>query len=119
VLPPYWRQPWFYALEVAFFSMLVLLSVRLSVSNEKYRPISRLLSLLTVIMFIQLIQTTAYALINLKGSPVIEFLIQVVIALMVLPLEQRLRKLMEDASQGKYDLGKLFARKGKNSDPIL
>jgi hypothetical protein len=119
VLPPYWRTPWFYALEVAFFSMLVLLSVRLSVSNEKYRPISRVLSLLTVIMFIQLVQTTVYALIDLKSSPVVEFLIQVFIALLVLPLEMRLRKFMEEASQGKYDLAKLFGRKPKGGDPIL
>jgi hypothetical protein len=119
VLPPYWRQPWFYGLEVAFFSMLVLLSVKLSVSNQKYRPVSRVLSLLTVIMFIQLVQTTAYSLINLESSPVIEFLIQVTIALLVLPLEFRLRRFMEDASEGKYELVKLFGRKGKGSEPIL
>lgn len=119
VLPPYWRQPWFYGLEVALFSMLVLLSVRLSVSNEKYRPISRVLSLLTVIMIIQLVQSTAYALIDLQSSPVIEFLIQVTIALLVLPLEFRLRRLMEEASQGKYDLSKLFSKKRKGSEPIL
>lgn len=119
VLPPYWRQPWFYGLEVAFFSMLVLLSVRLSVSNQKYRPISRVLSLLTVIMFIQLVQTTAYSLIDLQSSPVVEFLIQVTIALLVLPLEMRLRRFMEQASEGKYDLGKLFGGKGKKGEPIL
>ncbi|HMJ69569.1 MAG TPA: triple tyrosine motif-containing protein [Cyclobacteriaceae bacterium] len=119
VLPPYWRQPWFYALEVAFFSMLVLLSVRLSVSNTRYRPISRVLSLLTVILFIQLVQTTAYSFIKMESSPVIEFLIQVSIALLVLPLELRLRKFMEQASEGKYDLSKLFGRKKKGSGPIL
>lgn len=119
VLPPYWRQPWFYGLEVALFSMLVLLSVRLSVSNERYRPISRVLSLLTVIMVIQLVQSTAYSLIDLQSSPVIEFLIQVTIALLVLPLEFRLRRFMEEASQGKYELGKLFSKKSKGSEPIL
>lgn len=119
VLPPYWRQPWFYGLEVAFFSMLVLLSVRLSVSNQKYRPISRVLSLLTVIMFIQLVQTTAYALIDLKSSPVVEFLIQVTIALLVLPLELRLRKFMEQAAEGKYDLAKLLGGKRNRDKPIL
>lgn len=108
VKPPYWRQPWFYALEVGFFGMLVLLSVRLSVSNEKYRPISRVLSLLTVIIFIQLVQTSVYALINLQSSPVVEFLIQVFIAFLVLPLEVRLRNLMQRASEGRYAL---FARK--------
>ena len=113
VLPPYWRQPWFYAMEVMVFSLLVLLSVRLSVLNQKYRPISRVLSLLTVIMFIQLVQTTAYSLIDLQSSPVVEFLIQVVIALLVLPLESRLRSFMEKASEGKYDMSKLLGRKPK------
>lgn len=100
VKPPYWRQPWFYALEVGFFGMLVLLSVRLSVSNEKYRPISRVLSLLTVIIFIQLVQTSVYLLINLQSSPVVEFLIQAFIAFLVLPLEVRLRNLMQRVSDG-------------------
>ncbi|MEI9919170.1 MAG: two-component regulator propeller domain-containing protein [Bacteroidota bacterium] len=119
VLPPYWRQPWFYGLEVAFFSILVLLSVRLSVVNPKYKPISRVLSLLTVIMVIQLIQSTADALIHVDSSPVIEFLIQVLIALLVLPLEARLRRLMEEASEGRFALGKLLGRKSKGSKPIL
>jgi hypothetical protein len=111
MLPPYWRRWWFYGLEVLFFSGLVLLSVRLSVSNPRYKPISRVLSLLTVIMFIQLVQTAVYALINLQSSPVVEFLIQVFIALLVLPLELRLRLFMENASEGKYDITKLLFRK--------
>ncbi|MEJ0031241.1 MAG: hypothetical protein WDO15_13065 [Bacteroidota bacterium] len=119
VVPPYWRQPWFYGLEVAFFSILVLLSVRLSVVNPKYKPISRVLSLLTVILVIQLIQSTADALIQIDSSPVIEFLIQVSIALLVLPLESRLRRLMEEASEGKFDLSKIIGRKKKGSEPIL
>lgn len=104
VEPPYWRKPWFYAMEVLVFSILVLLSVRLTVINQRYRPISRVLSLLTVIMFIQFVQTTAYALINLQSSPVVEFLIQVVIALLVLPLESKLRTFMEQAAEGKISM---------------
>lgn len=119
VLPPYWRQPWFYGLEVAFFTLLVLLSVRLSVVHPKYKPISRVLSLLTVIMVIQLIQAVADSLIKLESSPVIEFLVQVLIALLVLPLESWLRRLMAYAGEGKYDLGKFFGRKRKGSEPIL
>jgi hypothetical protein len=111
VLPPYWRRWWFYGLEVIFFSGLVMLSVRLSVSNPKYKPLSRVLSLLTVIMFIQLVQTAVYSIINLQSSPVVEFLIQVFIALLVLPLELRLRTFMEHASEGRYDISKLLFKK--------
>ncbi len=108
VLPPYWKRPWFYAMEVAFFSMLVLLSVKLSVSNPRYKPISRVLSLLTVIMFIQLVQTSVYSLINIQSSPVVEFGVQVMIAMLVLPLEFRLRNFMEKAAEGRYDLSKVL-----------
>lgn len=107
VVPPYWKQAWFYAAEVAFFSMLVVLSIRLSAMNERYRVVSRLLSLLTVIMLIQLIQSAAYSLINIKSSPVMDFFIQVSIALLVLPLESTLRKFMTKAADGKFTLGKL------------
>lgn len=104
VLPPYWKRTWFYAMEVAVFSVLVLLSIRLSALNERYRVISRLLSLLTIIMFIQLIQTAVYAYIDLTSSPVMDFFIQVLVALLVLPLESTLRKFMLQAAEGKFRL---------------
>jgi hypothetical protein len=64
-----------------------------------------------VIMFIQLVQTAVYSLINLQSSPVVEFLIQVFIALLVLPLEVRLRTFIEHASEGRYDLNRMLFRK--------
>jgi hypothetical protein len=91
VLPPYWQRPWFYALEFFVFSGLVLLSFRLS---NRYRIISRLLSLLTIIMLIQFIQTVASATFETKESPVTDFFIQVVIAFLILPVEGYLRNLM-------------------------
>jgi hypothetical protein len=91
VLPPYWQRPWFYALEFIVFSALVLLSFRLS---NRYRIISRLLSLLTIIMLIQFIQTVASATFETKESPVTDFFIQVVIAFLILPVEGYLRNLM-------------------------
>jgi hypothetical protein len=91
VLPPYWQRPWFYALEFLVFSGLVLLSFRLS---NRYRIISRLLSLLTIIMLIQFIQTVASATFETKESPVTDFFIQVVIAFLILPVEGYLRNLM-------------------------
>ena len=112
VVPPYWRQAWFYAAEVAFFSLLVILSIRLSALNERYRFVSRLLSLLTVIMLIQLIQTAVYSMINITSTPVIDFFIQVSIALLVLPLESTLRRFMNNAADGKFALSKLVG--GRN-----
>jgi hypothetical protein len=91
VLPPYWRRPWFYALEFFVFASLVLLSFRLS---TRYRIISRILSLLTIIMLIQLIQTVIGETFETKASPVTDFFIQVLVAFMILPVEGYLRNLM-------------------------
>ncbi len=110
VVPPYWKRAWFYAAEVAIFSFLVMLSIRLSVMNERYRFISKLLSLLTIILLIQLIQTSVYSLINITSTPVVDFFIQVSIALLVLPLEFSLRKIMDMAADGKFSLSKLVGR---------
>jgi hypothetical protein len=91
VLPPYWKQPWFYAMEFSVFAMLVLVSFRLSV---RFRIVSRLLSLLTIILLIEFIQTAIGSTLTIGGSPVIEFLIQVIVALLVLPVEGYLRNVM-------------------------
>jgi hypothetical protein len=90
VQPPYWQRLWFYALEFAFFASLVLLSLKLS---TKYNLISRILSLLTIILLIQFIQTVAVVSFT-PTSPVIDFFIQFLIALLILPVEGYLRKLM-------------------------
>jgi outer membrane protein assembly factor BamB len=101
VLPPYWRRPWFYALEFSVFASLVMLSFRLS---TRYRIISRVLSLLTIILLIEFIQTVIGETILTKNSPVIDFFIQVVVALLVLPVEGYLRNLMLRSldSSGKF-----------------
>lgn len=101
VLPPYWRRPWFYALEFSIFASMVMLSFRLS---TRYRIVSRLLSLLTIILLIEFIQTVIGETILTKNSPVIDFFIQVVVALLVLPVEGYLRNLMLKSldSSGKF-----------------
>lgn len=101
VLPPYWKRSWFYALEFSIIASLVILSFRL---NTRYRIISRLLSLLTIILLIEFIQTAIGATIATENSPVIEFIVQVVVALLVLPVEGYLRNLMLRSldSSGKF-----------------
>jgi ligand-binding sensor domain-containing protein len=91
VLPPYWKRVWFYALEFAVFASLVLLSFRLS---HRYNLVSRLLSLLSIIILIEFIQTLAGSTISLNSGPVVDFVIQVVVAFMVLPVEGFLRTFM-------------------------
>lgn len=91
VIPPYWKRSWFYALEFIVFASLVILSFRLS---TRYRIISRLLSLITIILLIEFIQTAIGSSIVTDDSPVMEFFIQVFVALMILPVEGYLRNLM-------------------------
>jgi hypothetical protein len=91
VLPPYWKRPWFYALEFALFASLVLLSFRLS---TRYRFISRVLSLLTIILLIQFIQTVIAETFETRTSPVKDFFMQVLVAFLILPVEGYLRKHM-------------------------
>jgi hypothetical protein len=92
VLPPYWKRSWFYAMEFAIIASLVLLSFRL---NERYRIVSRVLTLLTIILLIQFVQTFVSSVIPFdQENPVVNFIIQVFIALMILPVEGYLRNLM-------------------------
>lgn len=92
VIPPYWRRPWFYALEVLFFTTLLVLSIRLNRSNVRYRLISRLLAFLTLILILEFVQTIAEYQLGSDTSPVVDFFIKVSIALLVLPVESLLRK---------------------------
>lgn len=91
ILPPYWKRVWFYALEFAVFASLVLLSFRLS---HRYNLISRLLSLLSIIILIEFIQTLAGSQLSLNSGPVVDFVIQVFVAFLVLPVEGFLRTFM-------------------------
>ncbi len=91
VLPPYWKRTWFYALEFLLFASLVVLSFRLS---TRYHVISRLLSLLTIILLIQFIQTVIGETFETRASPVMDFFIQVLVAVLILPVEGYLRNLL-------------------------
>ena len=91
VVPPYWQRTWFYALEFLLFASLVVLSFRLS---TRYHVISRLLSLLTIILLIQFIQTVIGETFETRASPVMDFFIQVLVAVLILPVEGYLRNLL-------------------------
>jgi hypothetical protein len=91
VLPPYWKRSWFYALEFVIFASLVILSFRLS---NRFRYVSMVLSLLSIIILIEFIQTAAGSTFVTDSSPVVEFLVQVGIAFLILPVELFLRKFM-------------------------
>jgi hypothetical protein len=88
VRPPFWKSSWFYAMELTIFALLGLLSLKLS---TRYRLVSRLLALLTIILLIEFIQTLAGYSFS-TSSPVTNFLLQVGVAFVILPVEGYLRK---------------------------
>ena len=114
VLPPYWKRPWFYAMEFIVFAILVLLSFRFS---TRYHVISRVLSLLTIIMLIQFIQTVASEIFETRASPVMDFFLQVVVALMILPAEGYLRGLMLRSVDPKELIKRFMPRKPETENP--
>lgn len=91
VIPPYWKRSWFYALEFVVFASLVMLSFRLS---TRYRIISRFLSLITIILLIEFIQTVIGSSIISDDTPVLAFLVQFLVAILILPVEGFLRNLL-------------------------
>ena len=115
VQPPYWKRSWFYALEFAIFASLVVLSFRLS---NRYRIVSRLLSLLTIILLIEFIQTVIGATFSAKNSPVSDFFIQVVVALLILPVEEYLRNLMLRSFDPSRKWYHLMLPKSKTNDSL-
>jgi hypothetical protein len=90
VRPLFWKSTWFYAMELTLFALLGWLSLKLSF---RYRLISRLLALLTIILLIEFIQTLAGYSFS-TSSPLADFVLQVVIALLILPVESYLRRVM-------------------------
>lgn len=102
VLPPYWKRWWFYALEFTVFTLLVALSLRIGRANARYRFVSQILSLLTIVMLVQFMQTAISSLIGIKTSPVIDFIIQVFVALAIFPVEIFARDAMMKYAEGKY-----------------
>ena len=113
VLPPYWKRTWFYALEFLLFASLVVLSFRLS---TRYHVISRLLSLLTIILLIQFIQTVIGETFETRASPVMDFFIQVLVAVLILPVEGYLRNLLLQSVEPGSILHRLIPTK-ENTEP--
>jgi len=92
ILAPYWKRSWFYLIELIFFGGLMTISVVINRKRHKFSVLSRLLTFLTLIFIVEFVQTIAEAKFETNQSPVINFFIQVAIALSILPLEGILRK---------------------------
>lgn len=92
IIAPYWQRPWFYVLEVLFFSGMLIFSFYLNRGRGRYGFVSRLLGFMTLILIVEFFQTIAEYYYETDNSPVINFFIQAFIALLILPVEGVLRK---------------------------
>lgn len=115
VKSPYWQRPWFYALQIIFFGALVVVSSRLNQSKSQNRLLSGALSVLTLVLIIEFIQSASAAFLDIQSTPVVDFIIDVFVALLIFPLEQFLRQFL---SHGKVDVkikDKIMKKKKKLS----
>jgi hypothetical protein len=107
IVPPYWKRPWFYVIELLFFGSLLAFTFYLNRGKGKFSFISRLLGFLTLILIVEFFQTIAEYKFETNESPVINFFIQAFIALLILPVEGVLRKWLTrkppEIAEGKKD----------------
>lgn len=94
VVPPYWKTSWFYLLEIIFFGSLLWATFRLNRKESRYEFVTRILTLLTLVLIIELIQNLVESYWATNTSPVINFFVQAAIALLVYPIEKILRKFL-------------------------
>ncbi|MEQ8471568.1 MAG: triple tyrosine motif-containing protein [Marinoscillum sp.] len=93
--PPYWQTTWFYFLEVVFFATLVLISTRLNQGKASNRFLTEGLTILTIVMIIETLQSAAGSYVQFATSPFIDFLINLCIALVIFPMEILLKKVIK------------------------
>ncbi len=116
ILAPYWKRSWFYLMELIFFGGLMTISVLINRNKQKFTILSRLLTFLTLIFIVEFVQTVAEAKFETNHSPVINFFIQVAIALSILPVEGILRKFITAKERKKVEAEKaLIGKKKKES----
>lgn len=98
VKPPYWQTWWFYLLEVMFFATLMVLSVIFNRIGGERKIVSKVLTFVTIIMFVELITTIVESFIQSDDSPVISFATKVIIAIVIFPIEQVLYRFITKKS---------------------
>lgn len=94
VATPYWQKPWFYAIQVVILAIIIGITSRLDEKKRVNRLLKHGLSILTLVVIIQFSQSVIGAYLNIESTPVVDFLIEAGIAIMVFPLEWVLRQLI-------------------------
>jgi hypothetical protein len=103
VNPPYWQQWWFYLSELLFFGSLLYISIVMNRSSNINPWFSRILTFITIVMMIEFIETVMESFIEVEDSPVNSFIIQVCLAVVILPFERVLSGVLEKKDKAKHN----------------
>ena len=97
---PYWQRPWFYAIQIVLFVGLVVGSARLNHGEKKgvYFLLAEGLTLLTLVLIIEFLQTIAGSSLGFESTPVIDFAVDVGTALMIFPIELFLKRVIKSGA---------------------
>lgn len=99
VKPPYWKTVWFGLLELLFFVMMFTFSIWLNRrKQEKYNLLTQILTIFTIVLVIEFLQSIASTTLSVESTPVVDFIINAVIAFVIFPLEHFLRLFMRDGT---------------------
>lgn len=93
---PYWQKPWFYAVQALILAIVIGITSRLDEKKQINKLIKHGLSILTLVVIIEFLQSVIAALVEIQSTPVVDFLLDAGIAIMIFPLEWVLRKLILD-----------------------
>ncbi len=92
--PPYWQTTWFFALQVMFFSTLLIVSYSVNRHGKSNMVIRKSLTYLTLILIAAYIETVAERQFDFTASPIFDFAIQVGLAMFIFPFERIMSNLM-------------------------
>lgn len=93
--PPFWQRWWFYASEISFFALLLVVTIAFnrSKSNSRWATFLTFIVILLVFEFINN-SIDAYVDLYTGGVPVFKMLMNVALALLLNPLENLISKII-------------------------
>lgn len=92
ILKPYWERWWFYALQILFFTVLIIITFQVSKKSkeaEKNKWVLRILVYVCLFIIFEYLQNflEPYTENYIGGAPVFRILINLVLALLLFPVE--------------------------------
>ncbi len=101
VRAPYWQQPWFYLIQIVLLGALVVYISKISDQNKYNRLLKGALTVMVLVFVIEFFQSVISAYVSVESTPVIDFMIDASIALLIFPIEFFLRRLMLESDLSK------------------